>query len=122
MKIYALFTLHEVGWGTRAGIGNELAADIGKDETQEEKDLNQRNPDTHMKIEMSEMPDTYQHQQQTEQSDIQSYYLQQPLATTPYEDPFFSEAELRNTTHVVTEMGTDGSFAPTHNNNHSSYI
>ncbi|KAI8970699.1 glycosyltransferase like family 2-domain-containing protein [Pilobolus umbonatus] len=30
MKIYALFTLHEVGWGTRAGIGNELAADIGK--------------------------------------------------------------------------------------------
>ena len=22
MKIYALFTLHETGWGTRAGIGD----------------------------------------------------------------------------------------------------
>lgn len=22
MKLYALFTLHETGWGTRAGIGN----------------------------------------------------------------------------------------------------
>lgn len=26
MKIYALFTLHEVGWGTRAGIGDATAA------------------------------------------------------------------------------------------------
>ncbi|KAG8963026.1 hypothetical protein FRC03_003522 [Tulasnella sp. 419] len=26
MKIYALFTLHEVGWGTRAGIGNATEA------------------------------------------------------------------------------------------------
>ncbi|KAG8680736.1 hypothetical protein FRC09_018011 [Ceratobasidium sp. 395] len=28
MKLYALFTLHEVGWGTRAGIGS--AADATK--------------------------------------------------------------------------------------------
>ncbi|KAH7108351.1 polysaccharide synthase Cps1p [Auriculariales sp. MPI-PUGE-AT-0066] len=26
MKIYALFTLHEVGWGTRAGVGDPTAA------------------------------------------------------------------------------------------------
>jgi len=26
MKIYALFTLHETGWGTRAGIGDPTAA------------------------------------------------------------------------------------------------
>ncbi|KAG0163774.1 hypothetical protein DFQ28_009295 [Apophysomyces sp. BC1034] len=32
MKLYALFTLHEVGWGTRAGVGNTLAADIEKEE------------------------------------------------------------------------------------------
>ncbi|RUS13276.1 glycosyltransferase family 2 protein [Endogone sp. FLAS-F59071] len=30
MKIYALFTLHEVGWGTRAGVGTVLASDIAK--------------------------------------------------------------------------------------------
>jgi len=26
MKLYALFTLHEVGWGTRAGIGDATTA------------------------------------------------------------------------------------------------
>lgn len=26
MKLYALFTLHEVGWGTRAGIGDATQA------------------------------------------------------------------------------------------------
>lgn len=26
MKMYALFTLHEVGWGTRAGIGDATQA------------------------------------------------------------------------------------------------
>ncbi|CAO3672947.1 unnamed protein product [Umbelopsis ramanniana] len=31
MKIYALFTLHEVGWGTRAGVATGLAADIAKE-------------------------------------------------------------------------------------------
>ncbi|KAI9019522.1 glycosyltransferase like family 2-domain-containing protein [Phycomyces nitens] len=32
MKVYALFTLHEVGWGTRAGVGTTLAADITKED------------------------------------------------------------------------------------------
>ncbi|KAH8552595.1 nucleotide-diphospho-sugar transferase [Umbelopsis sp. PMI_123] len=31
MKIYALLTLHEVGWGTRAGVATGLAADIAKE-------------------------------------------------------------------------------------------
>jgi hypothetical protein len=31
MKVYALFTLNVTGWGTRAGIGTELAADIEKE-------------------------------------------------------------------------------------------
>lgn len=31
MKLYALFTLHEVGWGTRAGVATGLAADIAKE-------------------------------------------------------------------------------------------
>ncbi|KAI9265428.1 nucleotide-diphospho-sugar transferase [Helicostylum pulchrum] len=37
MKVYALFTLHEVGWGTRAGIGTTLAADIEKEQTLENR-------------------------------------------------------------------------------------
>jgi hypothetical protein len=24
MKLYALFTLHETGWGTRAGVGDRM--------------------------------------------------------------------------------------------------
>jgi cellulose synthase/poly-beta-1,6-N-acetylglucosamine synthase-like glycosyltransferase len=36
MKVYALFTLHEVGWGTRAGVGTTLAADIEKEDEFEE--------------------------------------------------------------------------------------
>ncbi|KAF7731261.1 hypothetical protein EC973_000677 [Apophysomyces ossiformis] len=35
MKLYALFTLHEVGWGTRTGVGTTLAADIEKEEQAE---------------------------------------------------------------------------------------
>jgi hypothetical protein len=31
MKIYALFTLHETGWGTRAGIGDPTAATAAAD-------------------------------------------------------------------------------------------
>ncbi|RCH92021.1 hypothetical protein CU098_011031 [Rhizopus stolonifer] len=93
MKIYALFTLHEVGWGTRAGVGTELAANIGKEAPETEK-----NQTEHVKIEMSD-------------------YNQQ----APYEDPFFSEEEIRRGEHV-REMGVDGSFAPTtspfHDNAH----
>lgn len=25
MKVYALFTLHETGWGTRAGVGDRMS-------------------------------------------------------------------------------------------------
>lgn len=31
MKLYALFTLHETGWGTRAGIGDVAAATAAAD-------------------------------------------------------------------------------------------
>jgi hypothetical protein len=51
MKIYALFTLHEVGWGTRAGVGTTLAADIAK-ETEDEK--NKAAEQEHIKIQISE--------------------------------------------------------------------
>ncbi|KAF8978724.1 hypothetical protein BGZ46_006206 [Entomortierella lignicola] len=47
MKIYALFTLHEVGWGTRAGIDQtpaELAQEREKEKQQlEEQELNAQN-------------------------------------------------------------------------------
>jgi len=34
MKLYALFTLHETGWGTRAGIGDASAATAAMDQAQ----------------------------------------------------------------------------------------
>ncbi|KAI9314593.1 glycosyltransferase like family 2-domain-containing protein [Dichotomocladium elegans] len=60
MKIYALFTLHEVGWGTRAGVGTELAANIGKENTGSQQQ--------EVKIEMNELQHRQQqkHQQQQE--------------------------------------------------------
>ncbi|KAI8888517.1 glycosyltransferase family 2 protein [Backusella circina FSU 941] len=41
MKVYALFTLHEVGWGTRAGVGTTLAADIEKEGQEDDDALEQ---------------------------------------------------------------------------------
>lgn len=35
MKLYALFTLHETGWGTRAGIGDASAATAAMDASNE---------------------------------------------------------------------------------------
>lgn len=28
MKVYALFTLHETGWGTRAGVGDRMSTPL----------------------------------------------------------------------------------------------
>ncbi|EIE91570.1 hypothetical protein RO3G_16281 [Rhizopus delemar RA 99-880] len=55
MKIYALFTLHEVGWGTRAGVGTELAANIGKEV-----------PEDHVKIEMTAVHSEREEEQRNE--------------------------------------------------------
>ncbi|KAG6818688.1 hypothetical protein H0H93_002793, partial [Arthromyces matolae] len=44
MKLYALFTLHETGWGTRAGIGDASAATAAMDQ-QNEKQLQQDHGD-----------------------------------------------------------------------------
>ena len=39
MKIYALFTLHETGWGTRAGIGEpEKAGETADDAAKQPAD------------------------------------------------------------------------------------
>ncbi|KAI8582411.1 hypothetical protein K450DRAFT_227046 [Umbelopsis ramanniana AG] len=51
MKIYALFTLHEVGWGTRAGVATGLAADIAK----EKKDPSDTTRSSDTFIEMSHL-------------------------------------------------------------------
>lgn len=39
MKIYALLTLHETGWGTRAGIGDVSAATAAMDQSNENEKL-----------------------------------------------------------------------------------
>ncbi|KAG2177859.1 hypothetical protein INT43_003106 [Umbelopsis isabellina] len=56
MKIYALFTLHEVGWGTRAGVGTTLAADIAKEKNEESE---MTISEDHLKIAMSEDDSLY---------------------------------------------------------------
>jgi hypothetical protein len=58
MKLYALFTLHKVAWGTRAGIGTELAADIREEEDIDEKtdtQDNEKEDGSCMKIKMTEV-------------------------------------------------------------------
>ncbi|KAG6844833.1 hypothetical protein H0H87_003264 [Tephrocybe sp. NHM501043] len=40
MKLYALFTLHETGWGTRAGIGDASAATAAMDQQNEKQPTN----------------------------------------------------------------------------------
>jgi len=44
MKLYALCTLHETGWGTRAGIGDAAAATAALDRQAEEKNNHINNP------------------------------------------------------------------------------
>jgi len=44
MKLYALCTLHETGWGTRAGIGDAAAATAALDRQIEEKNNHINNP------------------------------------------------------------------------------
>ncbi|KAI8387382.1 nucleotide-diphospho-sugar transferase [Blakeslea trispora] len=105
MKLYALFTLHEVGWGTRAGVGTELAANIGKEVSEAEKG----HLDEHMKIEMSE------YGSQTEQTP-KNYRMNSH--GPPYEDPFLSEEETRRGEHI-NQAGTSGFLAP-FPNNHAS--
>lgn len=68
MKVYALFTLHEVGWGTRAGVGTTLAADIEKEGREEQmrqnsntqtiagEEADEKVPD-HIQLDMSYTPD-----------------------------------------------------------------
>ncbi|KAF8907894.1 glycosyltransferase family 2 protein [Gymnopilus junonius] len=43
MKMYALCTLHETGWGTRAGIGDASAATAALDKLDEKNNLNNPN-------------------------------------------------------------------------------
>ncbi|WVN90842.1 uncharacterized protein L203_106085 [Cryptococcus depauperatus CBS 7841] len=42
MKLYALFTLHETGWGTRSGIGNITEATAAAEKEKRETDLAQQ--------------------------------------------------------------------------------
>ncbi|KAG1446487.1 hypothetical protein G6F56_009553 [Rhizopus delemar] len=75
MKIYALFTLHEVGWGTRAGVGTELAANIGKEV-----------PEQHVKIEMSAM-DSQQEQSENPFYSIEDQQMSQMGVDGSYAPP-----------------------------------
>ncbi|KAF9080229.1 hypothetical protein BGX23_002477 [Mortierella sp. AD031] len=95
MKIYALFTLHEVGWGTRAGIDQtpaEAAADKEKQRLEDEK-LQQdrekaayesRDEATRAAIAAATAAATATHYEQQQQ---QQQQLQQPRMVHPTELP-----------------------------------
>ncbi|KAI9289582.1 nucleotide-diphospho-sugar transferase [Umbelopsis sp. AD052] len=63
MKLYALFTLHEVGWGTRAGVGTTLAADIAKEDEQE-KEMAAAAEKDHVEINVPGAPEPPHHRDQ----------------------------------------------------------
>lgn len=47
MKLYALFTLHETGWGTRAGVGDAAAATAAAEAEAKEKEKVSNYPYNH---------------------------------------------------------------------------
>ncbi|KAI8644336.1 nucleotide-diphospho-sugar transferase [Parasitella parasitica] len=107
MKLYALFTLHEVGWGTRAGVGTELAADIGKDDEKQPLETS-----SDVKIEMSQTDATSvtQEQEKQQRHAIQNSFHEE---AAPYEDPFFSEQDMLEVSrNNHTEVDMDSSLAP----------
>lgn len=123
MKMYALFTLHETGWGTRAGIGDASAATAAADQANlDEKTLPQQPPPPsgtyrHTPTETSPFADPQlQLQQQQPYSPYDPYgtYTEQPhreispfndplpptmtTTTTPYQNVASGGARLVNTT------------------------
>jgi len=67
MKLYALFTLHETGWGTRAGIGDPTAATAAADK----RAVATLNPDEKYQ-KLPPIP-------QTQYTDASPNYQQQPM-------------------------------------------
>ncbi|RUS34745.1 nucleotide-diphospho-sugar transferase [Jimgerdemannia flammicorona] len=59
MKLYALFTLHEVAWGTRAGVGTTLAADIAKEDAAAATKMQRDHND--VKIELNDLGSHVRH-------------------------------------------------------------
>jgi cellulose synthase/poly-beta-1,6-N-acetylglucosamine synthase-like glycosyltransferase len=108
MKIYALFTLHEVGWGTRAGVATGLAADIAK-EKNGAKDPSDTTGSSDTFIEMSHL-------------DGGSDYNERPfphhrlsMALSEDEDPFPAEewqASSRTTRPGSIDLGFDSRLFP----------
>ncbi|KAI8062410.1 glycosyltransferase like family 2-domain-containing protein [Gongronella butleri] len=92
MKIYALFTLHVTAWGTRAGVGTELAADIKRQGDEADAAAN-----ADVKIEMDHLQHSndkeMQQQYAMQQEQIQNYYQDQPHSQMPARgrpgDPFW---------------------------------
>ncbi|KAL1925606.1 uncharacterized protein VTP21DRAFT_489 [Calcarisporiella thermophila] len=67
-KIYALFTLHEVGWGTREGVGVQLASEIAAEAKKEDNwtelnRMNYDNPGGHREYMYIPMQESYRTEQ-----------------------------------------------------------
>jgi cellulose synthase/poly-beta-1,6-N-acetylglucosamine synthase-like glycosyltransferase len=100
MKLYALFTLHEVGWGTRAGVGTTLAADIAKETEQEKEMADAAAEKDHVQINVPGAPErsyTRDHYYQDDDSanalndlDVREY-REHPRTQNPFELPYEGE-------------------------------
>ncbi|KAI8576388.1 hypothetical protein K450DRAFT_257062 [Umbelopsis ramanniana AG] len=99
MKVYALFTLHEVGWGTRAGVGTTLAADIAK-ESEQEKDMAAAAEKDHVQINVPGAPEPPYHRDSPYRDDDSANalndldvreYREPPREQNPFEYHFEDE-------------------------------
>lgn len=79
MKVYALFTLHETGWGTRTGIGDASAATAAADRMNE-KDNEHRRDTIHLQPPPKHNP---YNRRDYNQSDMSLSDVQTPTTSTP---------------------------------------
>jgi hypothetical protein len=88
MKIYALCTLHETGWGTRAGIGDASAATAALDDQDQmdEKNNAANNPYTHRQ----------QYSAGSNANDA-SPFMDQPSPYSPQPSPYRDDPTMPNT-------------------------
>ncbi|KAF9912781.1 hypothetical protein EC991_008643 [Linnemannia zychae] len=97
MKIYALFTLHEVGWGTRAGIDQtpaEVAAEKEKQrldaeqlhQDQEKAAYESRDEATRAAIAAATAAATATHYEQQQQLQMQQQRMDHPIVPPPRPD------------------------------------
>jgi hypothetical protein len=100
MKLYALFTLHETGWGTRAGIGDAAAATAAADRALLEEKLLPAPPNPYHQAQRDSLPysDTYSYGGDNDPQ------FQQQVQISPFNDsvsPYGYEPATTRSVHTT---------------------